>query len=60
MTPVPLFDPDVKKLVKALRPFADIADRMDGHRGESPLWAVVDECRHARAVLAELGASERT
>jgi len=42
---------EVERLREALRPFAEFADRMDGHRGESPLWAVIDECRAARDVL---------
>lgn len=41
--------------VEALRPFADFADRMDEYQGESPLWAVIDECRAARDVLHQLG-----
>jgi len=40
-----------ERLRTALQPFADIADRMHGYRGESPLLAVIDECRAARAAL---------
>lgn len=44
----------VEQLEEALRPFAEIADRIDNfpYGGPpSPLLAVMDECRAARAVL---------
>lgn len=42
---------EIGRLRAALQPFADIAEQMRGRRGESPLWAVIDECRAAHAVL---------
>lgn len=46
-----LMSDEIERLQVALKPFADIAERMKGHRGESPLWAVIDECQAAHAVL---------
>lgn len=43
----------IADLERALAPFADFADRLDGGppAGGSPLYAVLDECREARRVL---------
>jgi hypothetical protein len=43
---------EIARLRIALQPFADIAERMRGFQGESPLWAVIDECKAAHAVLS--------
>jgi hypothetical protein len=42
---------DADALVAALEPFATIPDRLRGHRGESPLYAVIDEAEAARDAL---------